>query len=189
MIVNEIAHYMALVPLAVLGGLHARGRERDAAWWWMACAFAISWVADSVASQLVPVHRWAVTLVYPIVQSAMIGVVLLSRRAAFVLLGGLVAIGCLAVFWRGVKGPDVILHSVASLSVAGIVWIRRDIPLRLRMALVVYFGLGLVAWLLFAQQHSIPTWYGYQGARLAGLLVFSWAVLKPGPSLRVLHTL
>ncbi len=186
MIVNEIAHYIALLPIAFVGALHIRHKPRDAAWWWIAAAFAVSWLADLVAEFMPVSDRWAVTLVYPVTQSALVGAVLLPRRSAMSLVAVLTAIALVAAICRGVTGPDVVLHSFASFSVAGIALAGWELPVRLRAALLVYFGLGCVAWLIHAQWLVVPTWYNYQLTRLAGLVAFCWAAFHPSPQLRLI---
>jgi hypothetical protein len=79
----------------------------------------------------------------------------------------------------------VILHSAASLAVVAIVIDRRELPALLRASLLIYFGLGLVAWLVHVYWLVVATWYAYQAVRLAGLVTFSLACLKPGPRLAV----
>ncbi len=177
---------MALLPAAFLGGLHVRHHRRDEAWWWLAGAFAVSWIADVVAEQLPVADRWAVTLVYPVIQSTFIGAVLLPRRSALSLLFVLAATACLAAVYRGVRGPDIVLHSFASLSIAGLAAAGWELPVRLRIALLVYFGLGWLAWIIHAQYLVHATMYGYQSTRLAGLVLFCWALLVTGPKLRVI---
>ena len=186
---------MGLLPLAFLGVLRARGQRRDVAWLWLAIAFAVSWLADVVSSALAAPDRWIVSLVYPIAQAAIVGRVLLTRRRAIALLGLLVLTGCVAVLWRGVEGPDAVLRSIAWLSVVAIVADRPELPARLQWCLFVYFGVGWLSWIAHVEwihehphAHGIaPTWYAYQGVRLAGLLLFCWAAMKPGPSLRLVR--
>src|SRR5947208_264158 len=106
----EIAHQMSLLPLLWLALLHARGVHRDAAWWWIAGAFGVSWLADTAAHWVSP---WMVSAVYPVSQSAIIGAVLLGRRDAMAFLGALVCMALLSLFWEGVNGPMILLRTVA----------------------------------------------------------------------------
>jgi hypothetical protein len=179
---------MGLLPLAVLVALYANDRDRDAALWWIAGAFAISWLADVVADMMPVEDRWTVGLVYPIVQTTLIAAtLLLDRRHAVALLAALTAMGIVTVAWHGASGPDVLLRSVASLSVVVIAWRRWELPLPLRIALVMYFGLGWLAWLAYAARPGVATWYGYQASRLAGLLAYGWATIRAGPQLRLVR--
>ena len=163
---------MALVPLAWLGLLTAAGQSRDAAWWWLAGAFAVSWVADTAAHWADPAR---VSLVYPVTQTALVGAVLLERRAAGLLTALLVTVGLVAA-WIG--GLDVLLRTVAWGAIVGIVWDRPALG-RLRVALLVSFGLGLVAWWGYAVAPGWTSWGVYQSVRAAGLLLFCWAAYQP----------
>lgn len=168
----EVTHHMALIPLV---WCLAR-KERRAEWWWIAAAFGISWVADTLAHFLDP---WLVSAVYPVSQAAIIGAVLLSRDDAKVFLVALVAV---ALFSLRFPRPDLILHTVAWLSIVGVVW---SLPIgRLRIALLVAFGLGWVAWLSFVLSPTWATWGAYQSVRALGLGMFCWASVKPHPMLR-----
>jgi len=68
-----------------------------------------------------------------------------------------------------------------------VIWLRRELPVRLRWSLGVYFGLGLAAWLVHVLWLVVATWYPYQAVRLAGLLLFCWAATRPASSLRVVR--
>jgi hypothetical protein len=185
--VVTVAIAMGLLPLAFLGVLRARGQRRDVAWLWLAIAFAVSWLADVIADVLPVADRWIVSLVYPVSQTALVAAVLMTRRHAVILLGVLVLAGCAAVLFNGVTGPDIVLRSVAWLSIVAIVIDRHELPTRLQWCLFVYFGIGWFAWLVHAQWLIVPTWYAYQTVRLAGLLLFCFAAMKPGPSLRLVR--
>lgn len=174
---------MALVPLVWLGGLHWRGHRRGTEWWWLAGVFAVSWFADTAAHWVNPD---LVGNVYPVSQAALVGFVFLTRRDAMRLLAVLLVVGLLAVLWRGPLGVDVMLRTVAWGAVAGIVY---DRPIgRLRIALLVAFGLGLVTWYGYALW---PGWWSYgvyQATRAGGIALFCWAAMRPGPSLTVDHS-
>lgn len=172
---------MSLVPFFWLAWLHWRKREPGLAWWWLAGAFAVSWLADTGALWLSP---WLVGAVYPVSQAAIIGAVLLSRSEAIELTIALVLIGILDVYANGITGPDILLRTVAWLSIAGTVYPLRQLE-RLRMCLLVSFGVGWLAWMWYAMNPGWPSWIGYQSVRLAGILLFCWAAAKPGPRLRV----
>jgi hypothetical protein len=177
----ELAHQLALVPLLFLLVLRMRGQRRDVAWWWLAGAFFVSWLADSAAHVVDP---WLMSLVYPVSQAAIVGAVLLERDDAVVFVIALVTIGVGAVLWRGVGTPDVLVHTVAWASVALIVF-DRDALGRLRTALLVAFGLGLLAWLGYTIRPGWTLWLCYQGVRALGIALFCRAAWKPVPQLRV----
>lgn len=169
---------MALVPLLWLATWK---RDLGAAWWWIAGAFAVSWIADTAALWASP---WVVGVLYPVSQSAIIGAVFLSRRDAVRLVGIVVGIGVIDVLWHGTTGPDILLRTVAWLSVVGIVYPLRQLE-RLRICLLVAFGLGWACWMGYTINPGWTSWLLYQSVRLAGILLFCWASLKPGPRLRV----
>ncbi len=179
MIWAEIAHWMALLPLACLA---VAGRRCDSAYWWIAFAFSFSWLADTAAHWVNP---WAVTLVYPITQSTIILAALLPRQDTIRWLAGFAVVAGAAIVLKGTKGPDVLLHSVASVSVVWAVWRESALPANLRLALVVYFGVGLLAWLIHVQWLVVETWWPYQGSRLAGLLLFCYAAWRCTPTLKL----
>src|SRR4051812_12337937 len=136
--IAEVAHQMALVPLVWLALRRLRGNQVDAAWWWLAAAFAVSWVADGVSGLLPERNRWIVSLVYPIVQTAIVAIVLIAREYAILFVGTLVAAATASALWMGVDGPDAVFRSVAWLAIVGIVWASPELPARLRVVLVVY---------------------------------------------------
>lgn len=174
---------MAVVPLAFLCVHDQWAPRTDRAYWLVALAFAISWIAD-LSARLWPDGAWLVSLVYPVSQAALIAAVLLPRRDTITFVCALVVSGLASVALRGTQGPDVLLRTVAWLGLAFLVMDRWALG-RLRTALVVYFGVGWMAWLLRAIYLTVPWWYVTQSVRLAGILLFCWAVIQPGPRLRV----
>lgn len=185
--VEEVAHQMALVPLVWIMWSRFRGEKRDVAWVWLAIAFSVSWMADLAADFMQPGMRFVPSMVYPVSQTAIIGAVLLDRTESIALLGLLVPIAMVGVRMGGATGPDIILRSFAWLVIVGIAWMRADLPHRLRLSLIVYFGLGYVTWLLFAEQSIVPVWFAYQSTRLAGILLFCWAASENSPQLRLVR--
>ncbi len=182
MIWAEIAHWMALLPLAMLAGLSVGGHRCDPGYWWIAGGFSVSWLADTVAHWVNP---WTVTLVYPITQTTLILAALLTRKATIYVLGALAFIAVITLVLRGTKGPDLILHSASSLVVVAVAFEMWELPARLRASLIVYFGAGLITWLIHVQWLVVATWYPYQAARLAGLLLFCYAAWRCTPSLKL----
>jgi hypothetical protein len=171
-----VSFWMGLLPIAWLSIRRARGQRSAAVWWWVAGAFGISWIADLIAQFLPTQDRWAVSLVYPVSQTAIIGAVLLPRRIAQALLGCLAVLAIIAALTQGIGTPDLMLRAVAWLSIVATVWLTSNIPIRLQACLLVSFGLGLAAWMALIRWGSVQTWYAYQETRLAGLLLFCWAV-------------
>ena len=173
---------IGLIPLAWLAVLAVRGQRRGAEWWYLAGAFFVSWIADAFA--LAGVEPWLMSLVYPVTQAAIVGAVLLDREEAATLIGALVTVGCVAVLWRGVGTPDVLLHTVAWASIALVAWDRAALG-RLRLALFIAFGFAWLAWLGYTMNPGWATWLGYQSVRAIGAGCFCWAAAKPGPTFRV----
>ena len=180
MIAAEIAHWMALWPLCMLVVMHVHGERKDRAWWWLAGAFAVSFIADSLAHFLDP---WVISLAYPMSQAALVGAVFLSKREALSLLVLLCCATTVAILAKGVQGPDVILSSTANGAVCWMVWDRWELG-RLRTALLVSFGAVGLAWLCFSLWQVVPVWYGYQALRLVGLFLFCWSASTPHLRLR-----
>jgi len=179
----ELAHQQALLPFAWLVGLHLRGHRRGAEWWWLSGVFLVSWFADT-AAHLAPSARVVVSVVYPLSQAALVGLVFLSRREAMQFLLVLCAVAIIAIGWRGVSSPDVLFRTVAWGGAVGLILYRWTLG-RLRVALLVMFGLCLLCWWGYVAWPSYASWGVYQAARLAGILLFCWAAMKPGPSLRL----
>lgn len=180
-IVGELAHQMGLLPLLWLGVLQSRGQDRGAAWWWLAVAFGVSWLADSAAHWVNPD---LVGNLYPLTQAAIVGAVLLDRDDASMLVIALCLVGAASIAWNGPEGREILLATTANGAVAGIAWQRRAIG-RVRLSLLVSFGAVGVCWWFYA---GWPTWDSYnlyQGVRAIGLLLFCRAAVSPGPSLTV----
>jgi hypothetical protein len=180
--VNEIAHQMALAPLVAVAVEHWRGKRPDVAFWWLGSAFGVSWLADTAAHWVSP---WLVSAVYPVSQAALIAVVFLGRGDSVRFLKLLVWVAALSILTNNAHGPEIILRTVAWGGVTIIAldhakgWTQR--------ALVVSFGLGLVAWAVHSFALVIPTWYAYQGTRAVGIGLFCYAVVHPRPVLHVVQ--
>jgi hypothetical protein len=186
------AWQLGIVPLAWLTFLAVRrDAHRGAEWWWLAGAFFVSWIADACA--LTVGEPWLMSLVYPVSQAAIVGAVLLDREEAVLFVIALVIVGIMAVLWKGVGTPDVLLHTVAWLSVA-IIALDHVALGRLRLALLAAFGFGWIAWIGFTLTPGIPTpygysnWLAYQGVRAIGIGTFCWAAMYPTPQLRMVRT-
>jgi len=168
---------MGLAPLLWL----AIRRERRPDWWWLAVAYGISWLADTAAHLWG--HPWFVSAVYPVSQAALIGAVLLPRPDADWFVGVLVVGGVLGIAREGTTHPSLLLHTVAFGGIVAISW--QHPHQRLRLALLVSFGLGLLAWVVFTRWVTWGTWGAYQLVRATGIGVFCWASMNPHPPLRL----
>lgn len=169
--IYEVAHQMALLPWLALVWV----RPKEPAIWWLAGVFLVAWLADWGG-------HWNPTLmsaVYPLSQAGLVAAVLLPRPRAWLLVGLLTAfaLACALI------GQPNLFRIAAWGSVTTILWFAPPLA-GLRWPLLLYFGLGLVAWLAFVA--GLPnSWLVYQAVRLVGLLGFSFAVLWPRPVLRV----
>jgi len=161
---------MALVPLAWLA---VRG-ERRAEWWWLAAAFAVSWLADTAAHFGDP---FLFGTVYPVGQAGLVVIVLAERRAAVAFIGLLMVAGVVAVLWEGLSGPALFLETIAAAIVVSVAW---HLPhRRLRATLLAAFGVGWVAWVGYTLAPGWTSWGIYQGVRAVGLALFCWASCSP----------
>ena len=172
---------MALIPLMWLGWLRFKGRNPGLAWWWLAGALFVSWIADT-ASHFT--DAWLIGAVYPVSQAAIVGAVFLYRYDAMKLVVVLVAVGVIDVFWHGVTGPDILLRTVAWLSIVGLIYQLPQLE-RLRTSLLVYFGLGWLCWMFYAIDPGWTSWASYQTTRLLGILLFCWAATDPRPHFKL----
>jgi hypothetical protein len=175
----EVTHWMALVPLAFLAWRHVTVTRSDAAYWWLALAFSVSWLADTAAHWVSPD---LVGNLYPQLQAALIAAVFLQRREAWFVTVSLAAVSLVIVALDGAAGFDVLLRSVAFATVCGVVLDRWALG-PLRTALLVYFGAGLIAWYAYAAWPSWATWGVYQSMRALGLVLFCLAARDPRPKL------
>lgn len=167
-------------------------------YWWLAVAFAVSFIADTFGHRFDPL---TVSIVYPVSQAGIASLALLEKtRDRFVFLGALVWAGLCAVLLQDAPHPDLLLSTVAFGSLAAFAFFRGvasrfiiragyDSDRRQELAaiswpLVVYFGGGLLAWYAFAAWPSWHTYALYQTTRIAGLLYFCYAVWRPGPALK-----
>lgn len=180
-LVSEFTHALGLVPLLWLAGLAFQRDRRDAAWWWLALAFAVSFLADTLAHGL---NAEVVGNVYPVLQSAMIGLILLDRRDAVTFAVVLGSVATVAMLAENPAGIDLFLATVAWGAVTVFAWQRPMLGL-LRWCLVVTFGGGLLAWFGYAMEPGWTTWGLYQLTRVAGTALFCAAALHPSPTLRL----
>ena len=172
----EAAHAIGAIPAAYLLVLGIGGRTVDAAYWWLALAFGVSFVADWAAHWVDPA---LVSQVYLVTQAALFAAVLIPSRpvlewAVWLLL----FTASLSVVARQGEGLDVLLHVVAFGSVSGLAWMLG--AGRLRLVLGVGFAALAVAWCGYAYAPSLATWGGYQVTRLAIAVAFCWSVTLNG---------
>lgn len=175
------AALLGLVPLVC-------ATRAPLAYRWLAVAFGISFLADAATLVTVALHThepWWVSRIYPVSQAALACAVFLPRREAIGMLVVLVLIGLAGVFLEPPRQPELITHTVAWLFVAAVA--AEEAPQPLRRSLVAYFGLGTVAWIVYAMHPTWPSlsWEAYQATRVLGIALFGYACWKPTPQLRL----
>ena len=168
----EVAHAVGAVPIAVLVALRVRGVRRASAWWILAAAFAVSFVADSLAHWVSPP---LISQVYPVTQAGLFALVLAPASVAVPVVGLALAAAGASITWREAAGLDLLLHAVAWGSTALLAW-RYVVPGALRTALLVGFGGGLVAWAGFVLDPGWFWWLAYQVTRALAAGWFAVAV-------------
>jgi len=181
--VAEAFHQSALIPLAWLTLREAMGRPSDRGYWVLAIAFAVSWVADSGAHWADPA---VMSSTYVGLQASLIGMALLIRKEAALMVLALTMTGVVAVIVQHAQHQqlDVLFHTVAWLAVCGIV-VDRWMLGRVRTALLTAFGLQWLCWLVLVAVRTYPAGYAFHGARVLGYGLFCWAAYRPEPSLRL----
>jgi len=178
------AWQMGLVPLAWVSVLRV-ARRVDASLWWVAAALGVSWLPDAAANHW-PDDAWMFTFLYPATQSSLVAAVLiLSRRRAAMFALAMLGVALLAVLVEDVAKPDWILYSVASFAVAVLAWPLWQISLR--GPLLVYFGLGAIAWLVHVRWLIVPTWYPFQLCRAIGIGWFCIVSMRTSPNFRLVR--
>lgn len=161
----EAAHALGAVPLLVL-----IGRRRDAAFWWIAGGYFVSFLADTAS-------HWTghplVSSTYPLLQAGLIAAALLADAdlTLYVLL--LAWAATTALGFQGVTGLDILLHTVAWLPLVAFGW-----RTPFRSALLVSFGLGWLCWLAYTGWPGWTTWLLFQGTRVAGTGLFCRAAIR-----------
>jgi hypothetical protein len=187
----ELFHIAALAPIVVL--LVARGwqqRVPPTAYTLIAVSLGVSWAADWYLKASQHLHpetpnAWWVTLVYPVIQAAVIFWALNQarrteqRRTVYLLLAATAIVSAISA---DAAGPEWWAQAAASVVVVDAVSDRRDLGL-LRIGLLVYFGLGLAWWIwwpmLFGTNAFIVVYLGYQASRLIGLGLAAAAMWRP----------
>lgn len=192
-VIFEVAYLIGLAPLAWLGVLTWRRSDPpDPSCWWLALAFAVSFLADTASRFLPAADRFTVSLLYPLTQAGLVGLVFLSRRDALVLVVALTLVSLGAVAWQGVGHPDILVHTACWGAAAGVVATRalpagynRWIFQRLRTPLLVYFAIGWLCWVGYLIWPGWTSWGLYQSTRAVGIGMFCAACLATAPRLSV----
>ena len=165
----EAAHQIALVPILIVL-LAGRGLPR--AYWWLAGAFTVSWVWDSVIGWRG--GAWEVFFLFLPLQMGL--AVAAFRRHA--LIPALIVFYALAIVGLGLGPPDVLVTLLGSGTVVALA-LRSEI---LTAPVVLYFGIGTLCYLGMIQHLDgdgfMRWWYPYQGARAAAFGAFGWEVWR-----------
>lgn len=169
----DLAAVARLVPLLWLGWLALRYQRRDCTYWLIGFAFSVSVLTD-LTVKLFPALLPLANL-YPLVQALAVAMVMLDDVEARQFTGILTLAGVLSVVLT--EGSDLLLYTVACLSVCLITW-RSTLPSLIRAALYVFFGGSWLA-LVNSFWHPYP-WAGYlfHGTMLAGCGLFCWAAAR-----------
>ncbi len=168
-----LAVTVGIVPALYLAGRWRAGHRVGAAWWWLAAAFGVSFVAD-VASLFV--GHALVSQTYPVSQAALFLAVMLPQRPVVErVIAGLLAVAATSILARQGLGLDVALHVLAWLAVSAGAWlfVRQR---ALRWTLGAGFAVLTVAWVLYAAWPGWATWGAYHVTRLAVAVGFCWAI-------------
>lgn len=170
------AYWAGALPLAALVVLLVTGRERPAAFWWVAAAFAVSVVADRVSRSMGGVAD--PSFYYRPVQ---IGLVLFAFKTDVIERGMLAAILALSgwLSWSVVTAPaELAVTACGSIVICGAAWQERW----LRGPLWTYFWLGTLAYLwmvpTIGTEAIVPRWVAYQTCRIVALVWFVVAVAR-----------
>jgi hypothetical protein len=165
---------LGAVPLLFLSGMRRRGKPVSPAYWWMAGGFAVSFVADVFGAA-----GWhpIASQTYPVSQAALVSRPMLTQRWWVLYVALLLTAASASVVWRDGLGMDVALRVVAFGGVAVMGW-RLAVERTLETALLVYFGLGLLAWLAYLAMPGWWTYLGMQGTRVVGIAYWCRAARK-----------
>lgn len=175
MSVYAAAQWLRLAPLVYLGWLALRYQSRDRSYWIIGLAFGVSALTD-LTVRAVPVLIPLANL-YPLVQALAVALVVLDETEARQFAGILTLAGVLSVALT--EWSDLLLYTVASLSVGLIVW-RSTLPTLLQASLYAFF---CGSWLALVNSFWNPyLWAGmlFHGTTLVGCGLFCWAVARAG---------
>lgn len=163
----ESAHLLGLVPLLWL----VLRRERNTWWWWIAAGYGVSWVADTLSHWIL---RDLIYNVYPLSQAGLILAMVVPEKSPRWTVD-LTVLGCASILLFGIPflWP---LHVAAWGSLAVVGWRCTG---WLRAALLMSFGVGLVAWSATQLQPGWAAWIAFQSTRLVGTALLCAAMTAP----------
>lgn len=183
-VIQEVMHQIGLLPLGLMV-LLLRSRSFGTVHWLVASALALSWIADSATSYFMQRGYEPMAVMMQLLMPVQILMVLVAvvkpPTTVFVLGLGLVLMTVVSAL-QGREIYELVIPVVGGTVVAWYAW-RAQLGL-LSRGLMVYFGVGALAWMLLAlAATALPTlalwgWYGYQLSRLTGLLMIGWVVVS-----------
>ena len=168
---HEWMHLAELAPLALLLALRERKPEHVL----IACAWAMSWLGDSLARYME--GSWEGSYVWLPAQLALVLMALLPRwtdRAAMVACVGVMAV---LSYWVSAPGPDMAISIVGSSAIVVLSWFDR----RYFVPLLAYFGFGTLFYLAMVEQIGtafFPAWWCYQASRALAYVAFFAVVVR-----------
>ena len=169
----DVAGALRILPLLWLGWLALHYQRRDREHRLLGLGFAVSPLTD-LTVKLLPVMAPLANL-YPLVQALAVALVVLDETEARQFAGILTLAGGLSVALT--EGSDLLLYTVASLSVCLIVW-RSTLPTLLQASLYAFFG---GSWLALVNSFWNPyPWAGFvfHATTLAGCALFCVAASR-----------
>ncbi len=140
----------------------------------LSLAFAVSWVADSVAWALG--GSWGALYIAVPIQIGLVLMAVTDRRMLALGVLGVLAVASMLTF----PGPEILVTVVGSTALLVLVRGEMFWPVYL------YFGLGTILYMMMVTGEFTQYWYGYQASRLGAFAVFVALVVR-GQHARVLN--
>lgn len=182
---QEVMHQISLLPLVVLLVTYQRNRMVISSHWLIAAALSVSWPADSIESLLIRQGADSELFIPHLFYIPQLGLMLFAlvskRLPPWFLLAGLT----LLTFTTMLGGDYLTVPVVGGLVV---VWYAAQANLGVvGVGIMVYFGLGALFWAVYMLNfpNSLPSWYLYQYARLAGITLITFGMVRYRPELKV----
>lgn len=178
---QEIMHQVALLPLGVMLATW-RTTPFRLRQWILAAALMVSWVMDSTDFLMMSEGFAQIIMRYgmPVQVALALGAVVRDRRTLGYLLAGLLVLASTSAL-QGIPTRELMVPVVGGFVVSLCAW-RSQLGLT-RMGVLVYFGLGALAWIAWSLAASAPTttalvaWSGYQLTRLTGISLITAALI------------
>lgn len=178
-LIAELAHWSAAVPLLACVVLTLRRRDPGPLAWWLAVAFGLSALADTIASSVTGPNAWIGYVLVPIQIAVLVAALVPSEPWRLV---AWVAIAAVAVL-SAARGPwdrqETVVEVLGGLAVC---FLASHAPTSYRRAIRITWGLTvpLTLGLLVLPSTSaswMACWVVFQGLRLAGLVAWARGVV------------